>query len=390
MTTNGNMRQTSNNAARSPGKLILSGEHSVVYGAPALVAAVNRYTEVWFTPIHRSRTLQTAFDNLSKGEIYPLETIGKIRQKLDERFEDFAQGKLPVQQILQRPDDLAIYTLARVMQAFPVPGVSANRNLPVPGRLSSKSDLPLGAGMGSSAAIIAATLVLYEHFLGKNPDNKKRFEWVRFCERLQHGKGSAVDAAAVIYGGLNRVMQDEITPIGNQENHPFSLDENWYWVLTGIPSVSTGECVATVRRNFGDDAALWHSFTDCTNALEQALRQNDDCSDAVRENHRLLDHIGVVTDPVRHFIQSVETAGGAAKISGAGAIKGDNSGAVLVYLKDREVMKRLMANRPNWQYNSLSVAEQGAHLFQRQLTELELEEQKKLGQGNIDAPVTAS
>lgn len=380
------MKQTSNNAARSPGKLILSGEHSVVYGAPALVAAIDRYTEVWFTPIHRSRTLQTAFGNLSKGEIYPLEVIGKIKQKLDDRFEEFARGKLPVQQILQRPDDLAIYTLAQVIQSLPMPGLTSTRHLPVPGRLSSKSDLPLGAGMGSSAAIIAATLVLYEHFLGKSENPQKRFEWVRFCERLQHGKGSAADAAAVIYGGLNRVEKDSVIQLtGDEDKKPVDLDGGWYWVLSGIPSSSTGECVASVRSRHGEDKQLWQSFADCTNALEMALKSGASPIDVMGENHRLLEHIGVVTDPVKNFVRSIETMGGGAKTSGAGSIKGDAAGMVLVYLKDHEAMKRAMTAQPTWQWDKLALAQKGVHLFHRPQTKLERLEEEQLARESLNA-----
>lgn len=382
------MKQTSNNAARSPGKLILSGEHSVVYGAPALVAAIDRYTEVWFTPIHRSRTLQTAFGNLSKGEIYPLEVISKIKQKLDDRFDEFSKGKLPVQQILQRPDDLAIYTLAQVIQSLPMPGLTSTRNLLVPGRLSSRSDLPLGAGMGSSAAIIAATLVLYEHFLGKSENPQKRFEWVRFCERLQHGKGSAADASAVIYGGLNRVQTDSVTRLTRDEDEkPIELAGSWYWVLSGIPKSSTGECVASVRSKYGEDAELWQSFSDCTNALETALKTASSPVAVMNENQRLLEHIGVVTDPVQSFVRSIETMGGAAKTSGAGSIKGDGAGMVLVYLDDHEAMKRAMTAYPNWQWDKLALANQGAHLFHRPKTKFECLEEDQLAREGLNATV---
>ena len=387
MTTNDNMRPKSTKVARSPGKIILSGEHSVVYGAPALVAAVDQYTDVWFTRLHESRVLQTAFGNISKGEIYALEAIGQLRQKLDDRFEQFENGKLPIQQILQRPDDLVIYTIARLLVTFPVPGVKSGGGFPVPGRLSSRSDLPLGAGMGSSAAIIAATLVLYEHFLGKRLADQTRFEWVRFCERLQHGKGSAVDAAAVIHGGLNRVERDQVTAM-QVDDTPADLGEGWYWVLTGIPAVSTGECVATVRKAHGKDTQLWQSFTDVTNTLQSQLEAGEDCLDPLRENHKLLDRIGVVTGPAQDFIREVEAAGGAAKISGAGSTKGDKSGIVLVRMDDHEAMKRLMANWSDWSWQQMKLSHTGAHLFEQRTAEIE-SRASAIAAEQLDMPSTA-
>ena len=155
--------------ARAPGKLILSGEHSVVYGAPALAVAVERFTEIWFTPLDQTGGLRTAFESLSPSAFYPFDVLKGFAEGLDRRFDEFMRGELPVQKILQRPDDLAIYTLTSLLPVLPVPGGSKRLPLPlpVPGQLSSRSDMPLGAGRGSSAAVVAATVVLYEHLLGR-------------------------------------------------------------------------------------------------------------------------------------------------------------------------------------------------------------------------------
>ncbi len=346
----------------APGKIILSGEHAVVHGAPALAVAIARYTEVSFTPLHRGTGLRTAFANLNSGQLYPLELLRGFKQGLDRRFDSFLRGDLPVQHILQRPDDLVVYSLASLLQHLPVPGVSAKHHLPAPGQLSSHSDLPLGAGMGSSASAIAATFVLYEHLLCHPLTPEERFERVRFCERLQHGKGSAIDAASVVHGGLNRIENGQPAHVALPDGHGLRAGRGWYWVLHGIPASSTGECVAEVRARHGHDTVLWDAFATVTNALQAALETDTDPDPMLNENHRLLCHIGVVPAAAQRFVDAVTQAGGAAKICGAGSIRGEHGGVILVHLDDPEAMARLMQTYPERQWEPLEIAAEGAAL----------------------------
>ncbi|ANB35634.1 hypothetical protein CCR90_03090 [Rhodovulum sulfidophilum] len=346
--------------AHAPGKIILSGEHAVVYGAPALAVAVAIYTEVWFRPIHPSDGLKTVFEQVSQGAFYPLSRLGHFKQSLDRRFDSFLRGELKVQQILQRPDDLIVYTLMSLAQRLPMPGKSPGHCLPVPGQLGGTSALPLGAGMGSSASIIAATMVLYETLLDRLHSTEERFEWVRFCERLQHGKGGAIDAAAVTHGGAVRVQGDSRHAPAIAPGHGIWRGDGWYWVLHGKPDSSTGECVAAVREAHGDDQALWQGFEACTDAFQAALETDSSPLESLRENHRLLRRIGVVPEAAARFVEEVELAGGAAKICGAGSIRGDHGGVILVHQPDAPAMARLMEGHPDLRWAPLHVAPAGA------------------------------
>ncbi|PIE82330.1 MAG: GHMP kinase [Cardiobacteriales bacterium] len=342
--------------AKAPGKLILSGEHSVVYDAPAIVAAIAEYTQVCFHPIHRSNSIKTVFKGLPIGKPYPLTALRKLKHKLDRRFEQFIRGELSVSHILHRPDDLAVYALATFFQHLPMPGKTSRKHLPIPGRLSSESTLPLGAGMGSSAAAIAATIVLYEHLLEHPLTLTQRFERIRFCERLQHGKGSALDAAAVTYGNILYLENGQPKPLDIQ------LDNHWYWILQGIPTSSTGECVSHVRQHFGHDQTLWQAFSDCTQALTAALENHHNPKHIIRENHQLLRRIGVVPDATNALIKTITDHGGGAKISGAGSVHGQRGGIIIVYHDDPEAMQTLLKSHPHRRWGKLTIAPQGARL----------------------------
>jgi mevalonate kinase len=339
--------------ACAPGKIILSGEHSVVFGAQAIAVAINKHTTVSFKPLTESNTINTLFSGISSGVHYPLNALGTLKEKLDSRFESFAQGLLPIQKILNTPDDLLVYTLSSLVHHLPVPGrASSHSYLPIPGRLSSTTELSLGAGMGSSASAIAATLVLFEHLLEKPLSVDQRFDMVRFCERLQHGRGSAIDAAAVTYGGMNHIQNGVVKRLD------VSLGSDWYWIFTGKPQVSTGECVHHVRSRHEKDTLLWQAFSEVTASIVDNLDNLDSLGnrnnhqamiDAIKENHRLLCRIGVVPVSAVALINTLEASGGAAKISGAGAHKGDAGGLVLAYLPEGSIQD-LLKKYPGYQW----------------------------------------
>ena len=51
----------------------------------------------------------------------------------------------------------------------------------------------------------------------------------------------------------------------------------------------------------------------------------------IKQAEAALEELGVVPEPVRRIIRRIEACGGAAKISGAGALSGSGSGSILVY-----------------------------------------------------------
>ncbi len=330
--------------------------------------AVAQYTEVSFTPQSPGESIKTAFENLSSGEIYPLKLLGNLKKTLDDRFDMFKKGDLEVHKILSRPDDLAVYTLASLLiegqkaNTSSLPGLGGYKNLPYPGKLSSKSDIKIGSGFGSSAAVVAATTILFEHLLNRHKSLEERYERVRFCERLKHGKSGPIDAATVVHGGL--IKCDEHGPRSLQYAQNCSLSDThyWYWALLGVPESSTGECVEHVRRHHGKDAGLWDGFMQCTNAFTEAISSGLDPKKAIEENSHLLSHIGVVPQSAQDFFTHIKKFGGVGKICGAGTIAGEGAGAVLIYNEDPDAMRASMQDYPNIRWDSLKMANSGASI----------------------------
>ncbi|WP_299084944.1 hypothetical protein [uncultured Ruegeria sp.] len=331
----------------------------MMYGAPVLAASIAYYTEVWLRPIHGSGGLFTDFEQASCGEFYPFTMLEDFKQSLDRRFELFVCGKLRVQDILQRPDDLVMYAVASFIQRLPMPKVGDDQQIPVSGTLGCCSSLPLGMGTGSWTAAIAATFALYENMFNETVTPEERIEQIRFCERLRHGKGNAIDASSVVYGGVSRVDGDQVSRPIIPRHHSLWRGDGWYWMSNGRPVSSIGECVTAVRRAYEKDVALWQEFSSCTNALQSDLETCANPIKTLRHNHRLLVRIGVVPPATQSFVKAVERAGGAAKVCGAGSIRGEQGGVVLIYLEDENAMKALMTDYVNLRWASLKISASG-------------------------------
>ncbi len=299
---------------RAPGKLILSGEHAVVHGRPALVTAVNRYAETTLTP-REDGIVHVDFPPFRRDACIPMAELPAFRQKADRNYAEFLEGERPIRRVLDHPVELLYYTVARVMEERGSPCASGCR-------IALRSDLPMGCGMGASAAVIVSVLGACLRQAGVNAAADDVFHRAWDIEKLQHGRPSGVDPYISVHGGLVRFREGRADPV---ETVPMKL----YLVHTGAPESTTGECVMDVARRWNDHS-VWDEFERVVLELEEAMKNADTgrMRRAVRENHRLLCRIGVVPHRVQSFIRELEGEGAAAKICGAGSISGEAGGMV--------------------------------------------------------------
>lgn len=324
--------------AEAPGKLILSGEHSVVYGAPALAIAVGDKVSASFKANLGDHILIRSGELLGQTS---LDELSLYTERLNQRYEDFLTNRCSISDILACPTDLLFYVLAHT-------GFHKG------GELDITSNIPTGAGMGSSAAVIGALVGLAKHAGFVSPD-MNTFETIRYCERLQHGRGSAIDAAAVTYGGCVRVQEGTVTSLD------LSIDQHWYVWNSGKPQSSTGETVAAVREKF-QHSNIWQDFAQVTLAFEHSLAANQTCEivNQIQQNQALLEQINIVPDAVKSVIRKVEQLGGAAKICGAGTLSGDEGGMVLLY--HPELNQIQLQQALNIKLESITQSDKGVHI----------------------------
>ncbi len=159
-------------AASAPTKLILCGEHYVVYGARAV-----------------------AFATALRSRAELIETTGEPRLEMRSKIGCAmmnADGKFSGAKVLRGFGELFLHIL-RKNKFRPRAGLRANLAL---------SNAP--KGMGNSASLGAAlALALYSYFGRKQPSFDEIFEAVQASERIMHGGiPSGIDARAVIRGGF--------------------------------------------------------------------------------------------------------------------------------------------------------------------------------------------
>lgn len=386
----------------APGKAILMGEHAAVYGHPALVAAVDRRVTAELRPAELrpvqgqspEGTLELVLPDVGVHETVPWSELRAYADRCRRAWEAWSGGSGGELASVLGTDPAHVVKVAvgealgeamgeALGQALGQGAESEERSIPS-GILHLRSELPVGSGFGSSAAVGIAALGAVSAGLGQ-PWDRRRLEGLALeVERRQHGSPSGVDGATVLHGGVLWVErrqgesgQGELktTPLGGSLAEHFAA--HWRVCHSGEPEPSTGEVVAHVRRLRDRDPASFDAAMDRARehtgslrcALEQeGLEQEEIDGDVVRRSVRSfqawLESLGVVPEPVRRRIRQVEAAGGAAKISGAGASRGPGAGSILVYHPEPDVLRSpsFDALLGDWRRLDLGLGAPGARL----------------------------
>lgn len=312
------------------GKFILSGEHSVVYGCPALALATKLTCNVQLSveDIHFKQTEKYItikllnYNNWQKtfslSEVCDFQTY----------IQQYANNKLPQQH------DLAIYAISVFINYY-----KYNKNFDIKHNLTFiiNSQVPINCGMGSSASLIvslgkAIGEYMYNYALQRNTLNSyvNDEEFLALClniENIQHGRSSGIDLYIAYYGhGVffkNNCKELRDNLIYNQKIR---------LVNTGSAYSTTREAVSYVAEKMQNKNLLLE-FSSVTTRLDHAWSINDQLSiaECLDNNHELLCRIEVVPTKVQNFIDALKQRNMSGKISGAGTIHGDAAGIVIVY-----------------------------------------------------------
>lgn len=216
-------------------------------------------------------------------------------------------------------------------------------------QLTISSQIPMGAHLGSSAAVsvtsIAALLTFLKVKWGLDLINKLAYE----AEKVFHGNPSGADNSTIVYGGLVW-YRNETSDLKIIQKLPFSipskLSKKFVLINTGTPNMTTKQMITQITSNFDEKPKLKDRFLENQEKLVReflpAIKNADEKEviRIIREGEKNLESIGVCSPQVKKIIRQIEASGGAAKICGAGAFSGP-TGVLLVFHPKKGIIEKI-------------------------------------------------
>lgn len=277
--------------ASAPGKLVLFGEHFVVYDTPAILAAINRRVNV---TVHVNNT-----DNINITS-----DLGLIGSFKDSRF-NFLKGPKEARTILAPLCECARLVLSER---------GCNLGLDI----DLVSNLPESVGLGSSAACCVAITAAVDSLFHK-PDRHWISEKAVESERLIHNDSSGADCHISTFGGLMYFVRNEgFKKIYSKKELSLGL------INTGRKH-STGNLVSSVKKFKETNRTSFKVLTLLSEIICQkafaAINEGDEktLGNLMNQNHVLLQEIGVSDKKIDELVNMCLTKGAwGAKLTGAG------------------------------------------------------------------------
>jgi mevalonate kinase len=180
-------------------------------------------------------------------------------------------------------------------------------------------EIPVGAGLGSSAATTVAIIAAVSQASGTRLEKKEIFKIAFGPESYLHGKPSGVDQATCTYGGIIRFSKPDKVKELRLKTIPRLVVCD-----TGIHRSTRGLVGAVVRRS-KVHSKLFHGHvkevSQISESAARALKEGNDeeLGALMNRNQELLEQIGVSHPKLNHFVNIARRNGAlGAKLTGAG------------------------------------------------------------------------
>lgn len=268
----------------APGKVILFGEHAVVYGRPAIAVPV--------TQVRATATVEPA---------PPGSGLTLVASELGKSIS-----------LTTAPQDEPLAAAARL--------TLAHLSAPQPdATLTLSSTIPIASGLGSGAAVSTALVRALADLLGHVLEPAEVSTLVFEAEKIHHGMPSGIDNTVIAY-------EQPIYFVRGQPVERLTVGAPFTLLIgdTGTPS-PTKKVVGRVCRGWQREPARYDALFDQMGDVADEARRAIETGDVdalgplMDENHALLIELGVSSPQLDELVETARLAGAlGAKLSGAG------------------------------------------------------------------------
>ncbi|MBX3036387.1 MAG: mevalonate kinase [Anaerolineales bacterium] len=291
----------------APGKIILFGEHAVVYNRPALAV-----------PVNQVQVDVEILDSDSAG-VWIHAPIIDLHAELNSLQPDHAIGSV------------ILKVLSLLDESPSSPNIQINIS----------STIPVASGLGSGAAVSVALICALSSFFSLSLTDNQINEMVFESEKLHHGTPSGIDNTVITFN-------KPVYFIKGQPIETFTVGKPFTIVIadTGIPA-PTKESVGDVRKLWEKDKNKYESIFDEIGQISLIARrsiesgQPEMLGDLMDHNHSLLQQLTVSSPELDKLVLSARDAGAlGAKLSGGG--RGGNMIALVNQAEANQVAESLI------------------------------------------------
>jgi mevalonate kinase len=296
--------------ASAPAKTILFGEHFVVFGELAVAMAIDLRAHV------------SAESRRDKRIYIESETLGVSGYFIKQNF------------LLKEGDKEKDQRLEPIRVAVKRVQDHSKKEWGVDIKIDSK--IPVAAGLGSSAAILAATTAAVNELFEVGLSSKEIFQITCEAENIVHGTSSGIDPAISTYGG--------VLLFSKRTGFSFLSIEKTIPLVIGDTKMkrSTGEMVSKVTRDRDDYSMIFDPIIEIGGNIAvfavEALEKGDLTSlgRLMNINHGLLSSVGVSNMALERLVYAARRAGAfGSKLTGAGG------GGCMIALTSPENLRRV-------------------------------------------------
>lgn len=276
----------------APGKLMLFGEHAVVYGHPCIVTAVNQRIKL------TAEIISTPEFQLDAPDVH----IAHYTKSMS----DLGKGNIP--------KEVGFVEIAakNILTSY---GSSRNGGL----KITTSADFSSLFGFGSSAAVTVCMVKAVSLLFDLQFNNKELFDLAYKTVLDIQAKGSGFDVASAIYGGTLYFVT------GGKNIELLAVDSLPLIVgYTGIKADTVTLMKEVQERFVGKEEKLLELYKDMssivTNAKKEIEKNNwQELGILMKKNQLLLHTLGVSTTKLDDMMSaSLEAGAHGAKLSGAG------------------------------------------------------------------------